>query len=64
MFTAGPSTTPSFSCWQLSPMAWPIRPMRSRSKEEAVAQAAGIQTALMLSLTPRWSTFSSCLRRP
>ena len=32
--------------------------------EEAVAQAAGMQTSLMLSLTPRWSAFSSCLRRP
>lgn len=36
----------------------------SGSKEAAVAQAVGKQTALMLSLMPRWSASSSCLRRP
>ena len=45
-------------------MASPIRQSISLSKEAAVALAAGKQTALMLSLTPRWSTCSSCLRRP
>ena len=64
MFTAGPRTTLSFSCWQLSPMAWPILLIRKRSKEAAVAQAAGIQTASMESFMPRWSASRSCLRRP
>ena len=45
-------------------MASPMRVSRARSKEAAVAQAAGKQTALMLSLTPRWSTLSSCFLRP
>ena len=64
MFTAGPSSTLSFSCWQASPRASPIFSISSGSKEAAVALAAGKQTALMLSLIPRWSAWSSCFRRP
>ena len=64
MFTAGPSSTLSFSCWQASPSASPIFSIMSGSKEAAVALAAGKQTALMLSLMPRWSACSSCLRSP
>ena len=64
MFTAGPSTTDTRSCWQLSPSDSPISRIISGSKEAAVALAVGKQTALILSLMPRWSAASSCLRRP
>ena len=53
MFTAGPSTTESPSCWQESPIASPMRVSIALSNEAAVALAAGKQTALMLSLIPR-----------
>ena len=53
MFTAGPSTTATSSCWQLAPIRSPSLPSSSRSNEAAVAQAAGMQTALMLSLMPK-----------
>ena len=64
MFTAGPSTTDTRSCWQLSPIASPIARISSGSKDAAVAHAVGKHTALMLSLIPRWSAFSSCFRSP
>ena len=64
MFTAGPSRTPTFSAWHSLPRALPMRSTSARSKDEAVAHPAGKQTALMLSLTPRWSPVSSCLRSP
>ena len=64
MFTAGPRSTASFSCCAESAIASPTFSIRSLSKEQAVAQAGGKQTALMLSFTPRLSCVWSCLRSP
>ena len=64
MLSAGPSKTAMSSAWHSSPKTSPSMRKRSRSKEQAVKQPLGKLTALMLSLTPRWSPFWSCLRSP
>ena len=45
-------------------MATPICLSSARSKEQAVAQAAGKQVAGTLSPRPRWSLGPCCLRSP
>ena len=64
MLSAGPSNTAMSSAWHSSPKTSPSIRKRSRSKEQAVKQPLGKLTALMLSFTPRWSPFWSCLRKP